>query len=66
MKYEITVDVERAEGWQLWRVEAASKEDALAKFKNGEGDCICENLEVTELCEPTLASVDEYIEPRAR
>lgn len=65
MKYEIMVDVESAEGWQLWRVEANSKEAALKKFNDGGGDCICENVEVTSLCKPTLGDVTEYIEPRA-
>ena len=63
MGFVFATTVERAEGWQLWLIEAESKEAALAKFKNGEGDCIAESVEVTDIGQPTLASVHEHIEP---
>lgn len=59
MKYFIDVEVKRACGTQIWEIEADSPEDALAKFQEGGGDIIQEELEVLSLEEVALDSVRE-------
>ena len=51
MRYSITVDVVSAQGYQVFEVEAESKEKAYAKFCAGEGDIVHEEIEITELGE---------------
>ena len=49
MKYSITVDVERVDGWQMYEVEADSQQEAIEKHKAGESEFVTENLEVVAL-----------------
>lgn len=58
-KYHITASVRNASGHQLWEVEADSPEDALAKFNDGEGDIVHEEIEVNSLEDVTLDDVEE-------
>lgn len=46
MKYRIDRDVENASGTQTYEVEASSKEDALVRFNNWEGDVVYEEVEL--------------------
>jgi chromosome segregation ATPase len=55
MKYLLTCGIKEASGHQCWTVDADSPEDALAKFKAGEGDFYAEEVEVTSLDEPDIA-----------
>lgn len=58
-KYQIVVPVEQAHGHQIWEVEAESREDALKKYKEGQGEIVADEVEVTSLCEPELDAVHE-------
>jgi len=57
--YELIVPVDSVNGTQLWRVQAESPKDAIARFKKGEGDCIGEEIEVTSLGEVSEGDVQE-------
>lgn len=55
--------VENAEGTQTWWVDAASKEDALAKFEAGNCEIYSSEVEVTKLGEPEYlgaTSLDDF------
>lgn len=58
-KYQILVDVRSVSGTQLWEVEADSPEDALAKYNDGDGDVVHEEIEVTSLEDAILSNVSE-------
>lgn len=58
-KYHIMVQVDKAHGHQCWEVEARSREEALQKYNEGNGEIIHEELEVTALCEPEIDAVHE-------
>jgi len=58
-KYIITTTVTSARGNQVWEVKAKSKEDALKRFKSGEGDIVAEELEVQDFT-VSLDDIEEY------
>jgi hypothetical protein len=58
-RYLIEVPVENAKGFQIFRVEAESEDDALRRFRLGEGDFDCEEIEVTSLGNPTKVRLDK-------
>lgn len=53
-KFRIICAVERASGNQTWLVDADSREDALKRYKAGEGVFEAEEVEVTDLGEPDV------------
>lgn len=61
-KYQIQTVVEAASGTQLWSVVAESEAEALAKFKQGLGEFVEEEVEVTQLGEPHVIGVEDVEE----
>jgi hypothetical protein len=61
-KFSLLVGVTRATGHQVYELEASSKEDAVARFNQGEGHCIHEELEVESLEEVDIDEVEEVEE----
>lgn len=59
MKYRIATTIEAAHGTQWWAVDADSPEEALRLHNAGESKFDEEEIEVTELAEPTLDDVEE-------
>lgn len=45
-KYFINIDVTGATGTQTFECDAESKEEAFEKFKRGEGDFVCEEVDI--------------------
>lgn len=52
--YLIQVPVERASGWQYYKVTAYSEEQALELHKEGKSEWGYDEVEVTELGEPEV------------
>jgi hypothetical protein len=48
-KYEANIGVKDVAGSQQWEIEADSPEDALRRWKAGEGEVVHEELEVQSL-----------------
>jgi len=51
-KYFINIDIIGATGAQTFECDADSKEEAFEKFKKGEGEFVCEEVE------PVLGTLD--------
>lgn len=47
--YYITSEIKSVSGWQQWRVEAESKEEALELFQQGNAYFIDEDIEVLDI-----------------
>lgn len=60
--YLISTNVENASGWQYWRVEATSREEAIELHKKGESEFEWEEVEVTDLGEPEVIEETEIEE----
>jgi hypothetical protein len=62
-KYVVTVPIESVSGWQQFAIEAASEEEAVAKWKKRGGEFLCEDVEITSLdtnaAEASLATEDD-------
>jgi len=58
-RYRLTCPIEDANGIQVYEVEAATPEGALAVWKKGETECVCEEIEVTRLGEPEIEEIDD-------
>jgi len=61
-KYMIPVCVTKAEGQQTFSVEADSPEEAIEAFKNGEGELVEEEIEVTDLDTESISVEDLWID----
>lgn len=59
MRLSIDVEAKDFNGHQTWTMEAETPEEALQKYKNGEGEISGEEIEVTSLEEPSLKDVYE-------
>lgn len=57
--YHIDTEIENADGTQTWEFEASTKEEALEKYNQGDGDIVAEEIEVTRLRKPELSDVYE-------
>lgn len=57
-KYLLPVPVESVNGTQYWEVEAGSAEEAIREFKNGKGEPVHDEIEVTSLGEVSLDDVE--------
>ena len=53
-RFTVKIDVESANGWQLFDVMAANEDDAIERFKSGEGDFLEEYIEVTAIGDPEI------------
>lgn len=49
MKFTVRVPIEKATGNQFFTVDAGSEDEAVAKFKNGEGEFEFEEIDVENL-----------------
>lgn len=58
-KFQIVRSVQDASGHQIFEVEANSKEEAAEKFRNGEGDFVSEEVEVTSLSPINEREIEE-------
>jgi hypothetical protein len=54
MKYIIHIDVLRARGRESWEIEAASQEDALKMWDEGEGFLTHEEYEADDYGKPQI------------
>ncbi len=52
--YRLIVPVEKASGWQEYRVTAESPKEAIKAFQKGEAEFVHEEIEVTSLGEPEI------------
>lgn len=57
-KYQLTRSVQSAQGYQVFEVEADSEEEAFAKFQQGEGDVVHEEIEVTDLGDWSIDDIE--------
>ena len=48
-RYDVMVPVTNIQGHQFWEVDADSEADAIARVRDGGGDFVAEEVEVTEL-----------------
>lgn len=51
MKYRIQRDITGAEGWQVFEVEAPSRDEAIELLRCGHGEIVEDEVEVTSLAE---------------
>lgn len=52
--YTLTYEVLQATGSQTYCVRAESEEEAIQKYKNGEANCVYEDIEVGEVSEEPI------------
>lgn len=57
--YHAQLPVTHAVGWQAFRVQAESEEEALALLRKGKGEFVCEEVEVQDLGEPEIVDTQE-------
>jgi len=57
-KYHINTKIKSAKGFQTWEIEADSSDNALELFKNGEGNVVEEEIEITSLEIPDIDDVE--------
>lgn len=57
--YHLTASIRQANGHQVWEIEADSPEEALAKYKQGEGEVIHEEIEIGSLEDVSLADIED-------
>ncbi len=57
--YCVAAEVANSHGWQQWKVEADSEEEAIEKVSKGGGEFDCEEVEVTALGEFYISATPE-------
>lgn len=65
-RFYIQCAVERAQGYQMWSVEAEDEEQAFAKFELGECSHVADEIEVTTTGEPEISSSEELGDTEAK
>jgi len=58
-RYYIQASVEHVTGWQIFTIEAKSEQDALEKFKKGEGEFDSEELEVQKYGNVEVTDIED-------
>jgi hypothetical protein len=57
--YHLMASIKQASGHQIWEIEAESPEEALKKYKQGEGNVVHEEIEVGSLDDVRLEDIED-------
>ena len=55
-KYSVTIDIQKAVGWREFSVVAASEEEAIQVFHDGETEFVDEDLQLDHSSDPYITS----------